>query len=80
MQGFGHAVFKQVLEFVHTPGSALPKVAGQMAQPLCRFLQALLGFGLAFALKGQAIAEQDFDGFAALLLRFGHGPQARREG
>ena len=78
MQGFGHAVFKQVLEFVHTPGSALPKITGQVAQAFSGFLQALLGFGLALALEGQTIAEQGFHGFAALLLRFGHGTQARQ--
>jgi hypothetical protein len=63
-----------MLQFVDTPGGLLAKACGHVAQALGGFMQALLRFSLAFALKGQAIVDQGFDGFAALLLGLGHGP------
>ena len=76
MQCFGHAVFKEVLQAVNAPGGLLAQTSGHVTQVFGCFVQALLGLRLAFALKGQSIVDQGFDGFGALFLCFGHGTQA----
>jgi hypothetical protein len=76
MQGLGDAVFKKVLQSVCSDGVGLTEITGQAGQSFCSFLHALLCLGLTFALQSQAIVDEGFDGFAALLLGFGHGPQA----
>ena len=76
MQCFGHAVFKEMLQAVDAPGGLLAQTSGHVTQVFRCFVQALLGLGLAFALKGQSIVDQGFNGFGALFLCFGHGSQA----
>ncbi len=76
VQGPGHAVFKQMLQFVHAASGLLAKVGGHVAQAFGGFLQPFLGFILAFALECQTIVDQGFDRFAALLLGSGHGAQS----
>ena len=73
MQCFSNAVLKQMLKAVDPTGGLLAKVIGDVAQSLGGFGQALLCFSLAFALKGQTIIDQSFNGFGSLFLSFGHG-------
>ncbi len=75
-QCLGNPVFENSLQLVCAVGHVNLNTAGYCIEAAVGFGDFFFGCCLCLALQGEAFLDQGFEYLAALLLRFGKGPQA----